>query len=48
MAFRHVSLIQLLHKVAMGWIQHSSTCCQMRVGSFGYIPSCQAPKATTS
>jgi hypothetical protein len=32
----------------MGWISHSSTYCQMCVGSYGYIPSCQAPKATVS
>jgi hypothetical protein len=38
MTFRRVSLIQLLRQV-MGWIQHLSTCCQMRMDSCGYVPS---------
>jgi hypothetical protein len=29
----------------MGWAQHLSTSCPVRVGSCGYVPSCQAPKA---
>jgi hypothetical protein len=45
---RRVSLVYLLCQVAMGWIQHSSTCYHVRVGSYGYVPSCQAPKATAS
>jgi hypothetical protein len=32
----------------MGWIPHSSTYCQMRVGSYCYILLCQALKATAS
>jgi hypothetical protein len=48
MAFRHVPLVQLLHQAVMGWIHHLSTCYQVHMGSYGHIPSCQAPKATTS
>jgi hypothetical protein len=33
MAIRHVPLVQLLRQVVMGWIRHSSTCCQVRVAS---------------
>jgi hypothetical protein len=33
MAFRCLPLVYLLRKVAMGWIQHSSTCCQVHVDS---------------
>jgi hypothetical protein len=32
----------------MGWILHSSTYYQTRVSSYGYIPSCQEPKAAAS
>jgi hypothetical protein len=32
----------------MGWIPHSSTSYQMRVGSCGYVPLCQTPKAAAS
>jgi hypothetical protein len=32
----------------MGWIPYSSTYCQTHVGSCGYVPLCQAPKATAS
>jgi hypothetical protein len=28
----------------MGWIQHSSTYCRMCVGSYDYVPLCEAPK----
>jgi hypothetical protein len=48
MALRRASLVWLLCQTMMGWIQHSSTCCPMRVSSCGYIPSCQTPKAAAS
>jgi hypothetical protein len=32
----------------MGWIQHLSTCCQLRVSSYGHIPLWWAPKAAAS
>jgi hypothetical protein len=32
----------------MGSIPYLSTYCQTCVGSYSYIPSCQAPKSTTS
>jgi hypothetical protein len=32
----------------MEWIQHSSTCYQVRVGSYSYVPSYQATKVTAS
>jgi hypothetical protein len=48
MAFRRVFLILLLHQAVMGWIQYSSIYCQMRVGSYGYVPSCQASMVTAS
>jgi hypothetical protein len=32
----------------MGWIPHLSTYCQMHVGSYGYVPSCQVHEAATS
>jgi hypothetical protein len=32
----------------MGWIPHSSTYCQMHMGSCSYILSCQASKAAAS
>jgi hypothetical protein len=31
----------------MGWIPHSSTYCQTRMGTYCYVPSCQAPKTAT-
>jgi hypothetical protein len=48
MAFRRVFLILLPCQAAMGRIQYSSICCQMCVGSCGYVPSCQAPVVATS
>jgi hypothetical protein len=44
MAFRRLSLVEVLHQAAMGWIRHLSTCCQVRVGSCGHIPSYKAPR----
>jgi hypothetical protein len=44
MALRHVFLVYMLRHVMMGWIQHSSIYCQMRVGSYGYVPLCPVPK----
>jgi hypothetical protein len=32
----------------MGWIPHSSTYYQTCVGSYCYVPSCQAPKTAAS
>jgi hypothetical protein len=32
----------------MGWIQHLSTYCQMHVGSYCYVLSCQALKTAIS
>jgi hypothetical protein len=32
----------------MELISHSSTYCQTRVGSYGYVPSCQVPKVAAS
>jgi hypothetical protein len=32
----------------MGWILHLSTYCQTRVGSYCYVPLCQAPKTIAS
>jgi hypothetical protein len=31
-----------------GWISHSSTYGQIHVDFYGYVPSCQAPKAAAS
>jgi hypothetical protein len=32
----------------MGWIPHSSTYYKMHVGSYYFVPSCQAPKMAAS
>jgi hypothetical protein len=32
----------------MGWFQYSSTNCQLCMGSYGYVPLCQAPTAAAS
>jgi hypothetical protein len=32
----------------MGWIRHSNMCGQVHVGSYGHVPSCQAPKDAAS
>jgi hypothetical protein len=42
MGFRRAILVLLLHQVTMGWIYYSSIYCQMRMGSCGYVPLCQA------
>jgi hypothetical protein len=46
MTFKRVLLVYLLRQAMMGWIPHSSTYCQMHVGSYNYVPSCLTPKAT--
>jgi hypothetical protein len=48
MVLRRVFLVLLLRQVVMGWIQYLSTYYQMCMSSCGYVPSCQAPKATAS
>jgi hypothetical protein len=48
MILRSVFLVQLLCQAMMGWIPHLSPYCQMRVGSYGYIPLCHVPKAAAS
>jgi hypothetical protein len=48
MAFKRVFLVWLLCQAVMGWIQYLSTCCQVCVGSCGYVPSYQAHKVTAS
>jgi hypothetical protein len=47
MTLKCVFLVYLC-QVAIGWIPHTSTYCQMRVGSYCYVPSCQAPKIVAS
>jgi hypothetical protein len=47
MTFKRVLLVYLLRQAMMGWIPYSSTYCQMHMGSYSYVPSCQTPKATT-
>jgi hypothetical protein len=32
----------------MGWISHSNIYYQIRVGSYCYVPSCQASKTAAS
>jgi hypothetical protein len=32
----------------MGWIPYSSAYCQVRVGSYCYVPSCQALKTNAT
>jgi hypothetical protein len=47
MTLKLVFLVQLC-QVVMGWIPHSSTYCQMHMGSYCYVPSCQAYKTIAS
>jgi hypothetical protein len=42
MVIMRVSLVEWLCQIAMGWVQHSSTCCQAPVSSSGHVLSHQA------
>jgi hypothetical protein len=47
MTLRRVFLV-LLCQAVIGWIPHSRTYYQMRVGSYCYVPSWMAPKTAAS
>jgi hypothetical protein len=48
MVIMRVPVVDSLHQAATGWIQYSSTCCQVRVGACGHVLSCQTLNVTAS